>query len=68
MSDKDLSFEKAFCELKEIAEKLDDNSISLDESLKLFEEGIKLSKYCNDILTKARKKIDKLRNDEAEND
>ena len=64
--EKELSFEKAFLELKEIAEKLDDNNISLDESLKLFEEGIKLSKYCNDILTKARQKIDELRNDEAD--
>lgn len=66
MNGKELNFEKAFLELKEIAEKLDDNSISLDESLKLFEEGINLSKYCNDILTKARKKIDELRNDEVD--
>lgn len=61
MDDKNLSFETAFSKLKEIAEKLDDNSITLDESLKLFEEGIKLSKYCNEVLTKAKEKIDNLR-------
>lgn len=68
MNSKDLSFEKAFLELKKISEKLDDNSVSLDESLTLFEEGVKLSKYCNEVLTKARQKINDLRNDEAKND
>ena len=66
MEQKDMSFETAFLKLGEIAEKLDNNSISLDESLKLFEQGVKLSEYCNNILTKARKKIDSLREIEAD--
>lgn len=66
MEEKELGFEAAFLKLQEIAEKLDDNNITLDESLKLFEEGVKLSKYCNDILSKAREKIDSLRGAEVE--
>lgn len=64
MDEKNLSFEAAFLELKAIAEKLDDNTITLDESLKLFEQGIGLSKYCNEVLTKAKEKIDSFRNTE----
>lgn len=66
MEEKNLSFEEAFLKLKEISEKLDDNDISLDESLKLFEQGVGLSKYCNEILTKAREKIASLKNTEVE--
>ena len=66
MEEKNLSFEEAFLKLKEISEKLDDNNISLDESLKLFEQGVGLSKYCNEILTKAREKIDSLKNTEVD--
>jgi len=66
MEQKDMSFETAFLKLEEIAQKLDNNSISLDESLKLFEQGVKLSEYCNSILTKAREKIDSLRENEAD--
>lgn len=66
MEEKNLSFEEAFLKLREISEKLDSNDISLDESLKLFEQGVGLSKYCNEILTKAREKIDSLQNTEVD--
>ncbi len=63
MSDKKLSFEEAYAALEQIAEKLSDNSITLDESIKLYEEGIKLSKYCAEMLETAKQKIDKLQNE-----
>ena len=66
MEEMKMSFEEAFLMLQEIAEKLDDSNISLDESLKLFEQGVKLSKYCNEVLSKAREKIDSLRGVEVE--
>ena len=63
MSDKKLSFEEAYAALEQIAEKLSDNSITLDESVKLYEEGVKLSKYCSEALEAAKQKIEKLQNE-----
>lgn len=63
MSDKKLSFEEAYAALERIAEKLSDNSITLDESVKLYEEGVKLSKYCAETLETAKQKIEKLQNE-----
>lgn len=63
MSDKKLSFEEAYAALEQIAEKLSDNSITLDESVKLYEEGVKLSKYCAEALEAAKQKIEKLHNE-----
>lgn len=51
------NFEASMKELEEIAEKLSDGEISLDESIKLFENGMKLSKSCQKILEDAEKKV-----------
>ena len=56
--DKVLSFEEAYKKLEEIAERLESPDITLDESLALFEEGVKLSKYCDEMLLKAKQKIE----------
>lgn len=56
MSDK-ITFEKAMERLEEIVSILENGKCSLDESLKLFEEGTKLSKLCKDDLNKAEQKI-----------
>ncbi len=58
--DKEMSFERAYGELARIAEQLESPDISLDESISLFEEGIKLSKYCAEVLDKAKQKIERL--------
>jgi exodeoxyribonuclease VII small subunit len=63
MSDKKLSFEEAYAALERIAEKLSDNTVTLDESVKLYEEGVKLSKYCAETLETAKQKIEKLQNE-----
>lgn len=52
-----MSFEDIMKKLEIIANELESGELNLDESLKEFEEGIKLSKECNDILEKAEKKI-----------
>lgn len=57
------SFEDALKRLKEIVEQLEDESISLEESIELYEEGIKLSKFCTDTLEQAELRIEKV-NDE----
>ena len=56
--DKEMSFEQAYKMLEEIANKLESPETTLDESIKLFEDGVKLSKYCSDILDKAKQKIE----------
>lgn len=62
MSENKLTFEQAYEKLEKIAEKLNSNDISLDESIKLYEEGIKLSDYCTEALKKAKQKIETLKN------
>ena len=57
---KQMQYESALARLEEIAEKLDSGSLSLDESLKLFEEATKLTAFCNDCLEKAKLKITEL--------
>lgn len=54
------SFEKSLEKLEEIVSKLEDGDLSLDESLKLFEEGVKLSRECQERLALAERKIQKL--------
>ena len=62
----DLNFEDAMKQLEEIANVLENGNLSLDESVKKFEEGMKLSKKCNDFLDQAEKKITMLINDGKE--
>jgi exodeoxyribonuclease VII small subunit len=55
-----LSFEEAMKKLEGIVRKLEDGSDSLEKSLELFEEGVKLTRYCNEKLDEAEKKIEVL--------
>ena len=50
-------------ELEKIAEELEKGNLSLDESVSKFEDGMKLSKKCSDLLDTAEKKITMLIND-----
>ncbi|CCJ34586.1 MULTISPECIES: exodeoxyribonuclease VII small subunit [Caloramator] len=52
-----LNFEEAIKRLEDIVKKLESDSLSLDESLKLFKEGIELSDYCNKKLDEAERQI-----------
>ncbi|MCI0512096.1 exodeoxyribonuclease VII small subunit [candidate division KSB1 bacterium] len=51
------NFEVSMKRLEQIVEELDSGNLSLDESLKIFEEGVELSRYCSEKLTQAEKKI-----------
>lgn len=55
--DTEFNLEKNLKRIEEIAKLLEVGNINLDESLKLYEEGIKLSKLCMDELEKAKGKI-----------
>lgn len=54
------TFESSFARLEEILEKLNSGSVSLDESLKLYEEADQLIISCNKRLTEAERKIEVL--------
>lgn len=56
----EMTYEKAILRLEEIVAALEKNEVSLDESLKLFEEGTKLTAFCADKLKNAQQKITEL--------
>ena len=60
------NFENKIKELEEIAHELENGKLNLDESMKKFEKGMKLSKECTEILDQAEKKIMILINDGGE--
>ncbi len=53
-----IKFEKALSRLETIVTELEEGELSLDESLKVFEEGVKLSKTCLKMLDDAEKKVE----------
>ncbi|MTI88845.1 MAG: exodeoxyribonuclease VII small subunit [Balneolaceae bacterium] len=52
-----LGFEEALKELESIVSNLEDEDITLEKSVELYEEGIKLSKFCTEILEQAELRI-----------
>jgi exodeoxyribonuclease VII small subunit len=51
------SFEDALVKLEKITQDLEEGDLSLEDSLKHFDEGIKLAEYCNQKLNDAQKKV-----------
>lgn len=58
-----LKFEAALSRLEELVGSLEKGNLSLEESLKVFEEGVRLSKNCTKILDEAEKKVELLIHD-----
>ena len=54
----ELTFEQALRRLEEIVEALETEDLDLDKSLQFFEEGVSLSRHCNQQLQAAEKRID----------
>ena len=63
MMTEELTYEEAVKRLEEIVSLLEKNEASLDESLKLYEEGISLSVLCNKKLTEAKQRIIEINKD-----
>jgi exodeoxyribonuclease VII small subunit len=61
------NFEKALADLENIVQRLDENDLSLDEALSLFEEGIKLSRFCSQKLDSVENKVEILLRDDEGN-
>ena len=63
MTKKNLNFEDSLAKLEGIVDALEDNDVSLEESVKKFEEGINLVKDCQKQLKEAELKVNKLMGD-----
>ena len=53
-------FESSLKKLEKIVSDLENGDLPLEESIKTFEEGVKLTKHCQNLLSKAELKIQKL--------
>jgi exodeoxyribonuclease VII small subunit len=57
------TFEASLDELENIVSQLEDGDLPLEQSLKLFEDGVKLSRECKERLAKAERRIEMLMKD-----
>ena len=62
-----LSYEKALKDLEDIFREIESGELPLEKSLKKFEDGVKLSRYCTKMLDEAEQKITILLKDEDGN-
>ncbi len=53
-------FESNLKQLEEIVAKLEGGDLALDQALELFEEGVKISRFCNAKLEEAERKVETL--------
>lgn len=58
------SFEDALKRLEEIVQRMESGDLALEDSLGLFEEGVRLTRVCSQRLDEAEKKIELLTRDE----
>lgn len=60
MVKKEKKFEEAMSELEQIVQQLERGDVPLDEAIAKFQEGMALSQYCNETLTKAEETFSKM--------
>jgi exodeoxyribonuclease VII small subunit len=63
MTKNDQTFEMKMTRLETIVKSLDEEEVSLEKSLELYQEGIKLSQECDNILKNAELKVEELNKD-----
>ncbi|NLT74118.1 MAG: exodeoxyribonuclease VII small subunit [Chloroflexi bacterium] len=61
-----LSFEDGYDRLEELIEQLETGTLSLEESVALYEEGVRLAKHCGHKLDDAELRVTELLNDAVE--
>jgi exodeoxyribonuclease VII small subunit len=59
------NFEEALRKLEAIVAQMEEGDLPLEESLKAFEEGVKLAKLCTKKLDEAERKVEKLIRDQT---
>ncbi len=58
VKDEELTYESAYTKLEEIVRNLEAGELTLEESLTLFEDGVRLSKYCATQLDAAQGRLE----------
>lgn len=66
IQDEELSFEDAIKQLEEIVDKLEEGDVPLEKAINYYQEGMKLSKLCNDKLINVEKQMVQIMNDHGE--
>lgn len=61
----DLKFEECLTRLEQIVSELESGNLALEESLRIFEEGIGLARHCTRYLEEAERRIETLARDES---
>ncbi len=59
-----MTFEDALTRLEKIVSRLEQAEVPLEESVEHYEEGIKLSRYCSEILEKAELRVEHVNRNE----
>lgn len=62
---KDMTFEKALSELETVIGQLEQGELSLEQSIQVYEQGVKLTAFCNKELKDAKLKIEELQKAES---
>ncbi|WP_106497186.1 exodeoxyribonuclease VII small subunit [Lentibacillus sp. Marseille-P4043] len=60
------SFEEAMLELEKIVERLEEGDVPLEKAISYYQEGMKLSKLCNDKLKQVQAKMTQIMNEQGE--
>lgn len=64
--DKEQSFEEAMESLEEIVNELEKGDVPLEKAIEYYQDGMKLSKLCNDKLKNVEEKMTKIMNEQGE--
>lgn len=65
MAKKKEKFEEALQKLETIVTQMEEGDLPLEETLKAFEEGVRLARFCASKLDEAERKVEKLMRDQA---
>ncbi len=65
MAEEKMGFEQKLARLEEVVKALENSATSLDDSLKLFEEGVSLVRDCSSLLDNAEKRVKVLTRDQS---
>lgn len=65
-NDASIDFEHALAQLEALVEKMETGSLSLEESLRAFERGVRLARHCQTVLEQAELRVKALLQDGTE--
>ncbi|KKE80667.1 exodeoxyribonuclease VII small subunit [Oceanobacillus caeni] len=66
MSKEELTFEEAMSKLEQIVQKLEEGDVPLEKAITYYQEGMNLSKICNDKLNNVQEKMTQIMNEQGE--